>query len=104
MIGMACDSSPYGEVYVALKAIEPCARAVPPGTQAAIGRTLDILRARADSAALKRLETISLLVETLWHCARSGDESVRVSAYAELDRLSDEWLAAAPMGEVPSIQ
>lgn len=93
----AWASSPYGEVYIALRAIESSARAVPVGTDAALGRTFDFLRANRDDDALRRLETIALLVEILWQCARSGDEAVRARAHVELDRLSDEWLAAAPM-------
>lgn len=93
----ACGTNPYADVYVALKAIEPGARAVPPGTQSAIYRTLDFLRSRRDADGVKRLETIALLVETLWHCARSGDEAVRASAHRELAMLGDQWLSAAPM-------
>jgi hypothetical protein len=93
----ACGINPYADVYVALKAIEPGARAVPPGTQGAIYRTLDFLRSRRDGEALARLERIAHLVETLWRCARSGDEAVRSSAHCELALLGDQWLAAAPM-------
>lgn len=93
----AAVSSPYADVYVALKAIEPSARAVPLGTESTIGRTLDYLRASRDTDALRRLESIAILVEALWHCARSGDRAARACAHAELARLTHDWLAAAPM-------
>ena len=91
------DTSPYREVHAALSAIEPGARALPPGTQGIVSRTLLFLRARGDGDAVKRLETIALLLEALWHCARSGDEKIRADSHGALARLRDEWIAEAPI-------
>ena len=91
-------SGPYGKVYVALHALlQPSARIVAPGTDTLIGHMIDYLRARGDTDALRTLEAISVTVERLRHQARSRIDNVHGPIRAELARLTDDWLAAAPM-------
>jgi hypothetical protein len=94
----AWQRGPFGQVYMVLNAsVEPCARAVAPGTDAAIGRTIDFLRASGNEDALRRLEAISVQVETLRQCARSRETVAHESARFELARMTEDWFAAAPM-------
>jgi hypothetical protein len=90
--------SPYGEVYAALSAsLDPSMRNVVPGTGGAIGRSFDLLRAAGETAALKRLEAISLTIVALQQALRTGIAEAHAAARIELAQLTEEWLAAAPM-------
>ena len=90
--------SDFGAVYSALnRSLEPHARNVACGTEAAISRALCHFRAGGDRESVARLEAIAMTICQLQRALRRGDEPRYRTLRYELGRMTMGWLFCAPM-------
>ena len=94
----------FGGVYHALnRSLEPHARNVACGTDAAISRALCHFRTVGDRQSVARLEALAMTIFQLQQALRLGDEPRYRTHRYELGRMTMDWLFCAPMFPAPNL-